>query len=196
MGGDLRARGTWAELETGGGIAGQTMMATPFGMRSAQDLRIGDPLRASSGGPVCVVSIAAAPSQGWIRLPPLSLGNRQAIVIGQGQSLLIESAYAQTITGSTAVVVPALALRFWRGILPCAAPDVALRITLSRPALIVGSAGLLFAADGPANAPLGTGDLPPVPSLSFESARQLVACLIAYEAGAMLRGLRPQAAVF
>jgi hypothetical protein len=196
MWGDWRAQDSWAELETGGGICGQTMLATPFGMRPAQALRIGDYLRTVSGGPVAVVSIRPAPNQGWMRIPPLALCNRHALVVGQGQSLLIESSFLHKAVGSAAVVVPAAALRHWRGIALCLAPAQALRLTAARPALIVGSTGVLLAVNGPANAALAQDDLPPkdlppVPSLSLASARQLIACLIAYEAGAMLRGVGP-----
>jgi hypothetical protein len=186
-------------METGGGISGGLMLATPFGMRTAKGLRAGDTLRSTAGGPVSVVAIASAPQQGWMRIPPLALGNRLAVVVGQGQGLLIESSFAQRMVGSAAVVVPALALRHWRGITQCPAPEMCLRLTLSRPALIVGSTGVLLAANGPANdggAVYAQERLPPVPCLSYSSAQQLVACMIAYEAGASLRGLRPYAAAF
>lgn len=204
--GDMRAQDSWAEMETGGGLAGGLMLATPFGMRAAQGLQAGDRLRCTAGGPVSVVAVAPAPAQGWMRIPPLALGNRLAVVVGQGQGLLIESSFAQRMVGSAAVVVPALALRHWRGIAQCPAPASALRLTLARPALIMASTGLLLAANGPANdggakAANGAkmcaqGALPPVPCLSYASAQQLIACMIAYEAGASLRGLRPYAAVF
>ena len=209
--GNLRAQDSWAEMETGGGVSGGLMLATPFGMRTAKGLRAGDTLRSTAGGPVSIVAIAPAPQQGWMRIPPLALGNRLAVVVGQGQGLLIESSFAQRMVGSAAVVVPALALRNWRGIAQCPAPEMCLRLTLSRPALIVGSTGVLLAANGPAN-DCGAGvcavgklppqlppqlphQLPPVPCLSFGSAQQLIACIIAYEAVASLRGLRPYAAV-
>lgn len=187
--GDWRAQGSWAELETGGGIAAQTLLATPFGMQAAGQLRMGDCVRTSALGPAMVVSTRHAPNLGWMRVPPLALGNRTAFVVAQGQGVLIESSYAARMMGSAAVVVPALALRHWRGIAPCPAPARAVRLTLSRPALILGSTGVMLAADGPANSPISTQALPPVPSLSLASAQQLVACLIAYEAGAMLRGI-------
>ena len=198
--GNMRAQDSWAEMETGGGVSGGLMLATPFGIRAAKGLRAGDTLRSTAGGPVSVVAIAPAPAQGWMRIPPLALGNRLAVVVGQGQGLLIESSFAQRMVGSAAVVVPALALRRWRGIDQCPAPEMCLRLTLSRPALIVGSTGVLLAANGPDNdggaALRALGELPPVPRLSFGSAQQLIACMIAYEAGTSLRGLRPYAAVF
>jgi hypothetical protein len=198
--GNLRAQDSWAEMETGGGVSGGLLLATPFGMRAAKGLRAGDTLRSTSGGPVSIVAIAPAKPQGWMRIPPLALGNRLSVVVGQGQGLLIESSFAQRMVGSAAVVVPALALRHWRGITQCPAPEMCLRLTLSRPALIVGSTGVLLAANGPANdgggAVYAQDRLPPVPCLSYSSAQQLIACMIAYEAGTSLRGLRPYAAAF
>ena len=191
MWGDWRAQDSWAELETGGGMCGHTMLATPFGMRPAKALCIGDYLRTVSGGPVAVVSIRPALDHGWMRIPPLALCNRHAVLVGQGQSLLIESSFLRKAVGSAAVVVPAAALRHSRGIAPSIAPAQALRLTVSRPALILGSTGVVLAANGPANNALVHDDLPPVPSLSLASARQVIACLIAYEAGAMLRGVGP-----
>lgn len=198
---NARAQDSWAEMETGGGIAGNVLLATPMGMCPLGRLRAGDVVRAATGGPLSVVSLTAATGMGWMRIAPLALGNRHAVTVGMGQGVLIESSFAQRMVGSAAVVVPALALRHWRGVAPCAAPASCLRITASRPALVVGSTGLLFAVNGPANSALplaaqGSPSLPPVPSLSLASAQQLIACLIAQEAGAMLRGLRPYAAVF
>jgi len=101
-------------------------------------------------------------------------GQSLAVVVGQGQGLLILSRFAQRMVGSAAVIVPALALRHWRGIAQCSAPQTCLRLTLSRPALIVGSTGVLLAANGPANdggaAVRAQDSLPPVPCLSFGSA--------------------------
>jgi len=193
MRGDLRAQVSWAELEQGGGISGHAMLATPYGMRSVMALRPGEVLRSAASAPVTLVSITSAAPQGWLRIPPMALGNRHAVEVAAGQGVMIEGPHTQRVSGSAAVVVPALALRYWRGISLCEAPRPALRLTLSRPALLIGSTGVLLAANGPANSGFKGGDLPPVPSLSLDSARQLVACLIGYEAGAMLRGLSPQA---
>lgn len=185
---ERRAQASWAELETGGGISGQTMFATPFGMRPAQDLHIGDAVRTAVGGPVTVVSVRPMSALGWTRIPPLALGNRHAMVVGQGQGVLVECRLAWQLLGRAAVVVPALALHNWRGIAACTAPPSGLRLTASRPALLLGSAGLVFAVDGPANVNLSIQALPPVANLSLASARQLIVCLIAYEAGLALRG--------
>ena len=196
MWGDWRTQDSWAELGAEGGISGQTLLATPFALCPAHRLQIGDYLQTVSGGPVAVVSIRPAPQQQWMHIPPMALFNRHAVVVGQGQRLLIRSGFLRKAVGSAAVVVPAAALHHWRGVAPCVAPAQALRLTAARPALIVGSTGGVLAINGPANtyfaqANITAIDLPPVPSLSLASARQLIACMIAQEAGAMLREVGP-----
>ncbi|MDZ7905136.1 MAG: hypothetical protein U5N55_04735, partial [Cypionkella sp.] len=164
----------------------------PYGLRAA-DIQTGETLCCTSGGPVTVVTRRETQMAVSIRIAPQALGNRRELRVAGGQGVLIESAYAARITGSGRVVVPALALRQWRGISVSSARADGLCFTLSRPALVLGASGVLIAMDGPANGPLSTANLPPVPSLSLPSAQQLIACLIAYEAGALLR---PQAAAF
>lgn len=186
------SRGTG--LRFGCGIAADMMLATPDGLRAAGEIGMGDLLRSLQDGPVTVVAQRAADAGQWLRIPPLALGNRREILVAAGQGLLIETVYAARLVGSLAVVVPALALRHWRGIAPAKAPAEAVSFTLSRPAMVLGGAGVLLAMDGPANAPLMAQDLPPVPSLSLATAQQLIACLIAYDAGAALRALPNQAA--
>jgi hypothetical protein len=191
--GDLRVQDSWAELETGGGIDGHMRLATTIGLRKAKHLREGDWLRAAQGGPVRVVASRPAPNMGWIRIPALALGNRSALVLAQGQGLLIESTFAARTLGSAAVVIPALALRHWRGISTCTAPQEPRRLTLSRPALVLGGTGAMLAFNGPANLHGPMADLPPATNLSLASAQQLVACLIAHDAGLTLRAITARA---
>jgi hypothetical protein len=187
--GDLRAQDSWAELETGGGIDGHMQLATTIGLRMAGHLCEGDWLRAAQGGPVRVVASRPAPNMGWIRIPALALGNRSALVLAPGQGLLIESTLAARMLGSAAVVIPALALRHWRGITLCGAPLQPRQLTLSRPALVLGGMGTMLAFNGPANTHGPLDHLPPTPNLSLASAQQLVACLIAHDAGLTLRAI-------
>lgn len=200
MCGDGQAQASWAQ-SGGGGIGAQMMLATPKGMRAAADIQVGDFLRSTAGGPVTVVARReVSDGADWVRIPPLALGNRREVFVAQGQNILIESSYGARIVGSVAVVVPALALHHWRGIKLRApgldAPRLGVSFTLSRPALVLGCAGVMIAFDGPANDMLDTADLPPVPALSLGSAQQLTACLMAYEAGWALGRMRPQTAVF
>jgi hypothetical protein len=53
----------------------------------------------------------------------------------------------------------------------------------------------MVAIGGQVGAQSTAQDLQPVPSLSLASAQQMIACMIAYEAGVALRGLRPAAAL-
>jgi hypothetical protein len=183
------AQDTWAEVEAGGGLSGQTLLATPFGMTPASQLRVGDYLRSVVGGPVQIVAARSLPNLGWLRIPTLALGNRQPETVARGQNLAVESCTLARLVGGAGVVMPAAAMRYWRGISPCAPPPRSVRLILSRPALVVGASGILFAINGPANFSLEQQDLPPLPSLSLASAQQLVACMIAHEAGAMMRRL-------
>lgn len=190
------AKEGWSELCFGAGLSADILVATPMGFAPVQDLRVGDLLRTSDGRPTKLTSISPARNEGWLRIPALALGNRRAFVVGQGQGVLIESAFAQRIAGATSVVVPALALRGWHGVSSCPMPAQALRLQTQRPALVLAAAGGMIAVGGAKDGALASPDLPPVPNLSLASAQQLIACMIAYEAGAALRDLRPQAAVF
>lgn len=200
MCGNGQANASWAQSGAGGGVSGQMMLATPQAMRAAKDIQVGDVLRTSAGGPVSVVARReVSPAREWVRIPPLALGNRREVLLAPDQNILIESSYGARIVGSVAVVLPAMALRHWRGIALSRAraetPAFGVSFTLSRPALVLGCAGVLIAFDGPANDVLDTADLPPVPALSMASAQQLMACLIAHEAGQALGRMRPQSAV-
>lgn len=193
---DVWATGdTWAELRFGAGISGEVMLATPMGFLPARSLSVGDALRTAGGQPTVITALAPAPNDGWIRIPALALGNRRAFVLGQGQGVLIESTFAQRLTGGASVVVPALALRGWHGISSCPMPAHAVRLQTQRPVLVHAAAGAMVALSGQLSAPQNQQDLPPVPSLSLQSAQQMIACMIAYEAGVALRGLRPAAAL-
>jgi hypothetical protein len=186
---------TWAEQRFGAGISGEVMLATPLGFLPAHSLRVGDMLRCHGGPPTIITAIAPAENDGWLRIPALALGNRRAFVLGQGQGVLIESAFAQRIVGGASVVVPALALRGWHGVCSCPMPPRAVRLQTQRPALVHAASGAMVAIGGQGKVQSAAQDLPPVPSLSLASAQQMIACMIAYEAGVALRGLRPAAAL-
>lgn len=186
---------SWAELRFGAGISGEVMLATPMGFLPARSLKVGDMLRCAGGQPTLITAVAPAENDGWLRIPALALGNRRAFVLGQGQGVLIESAFAQRIIGATSVVIPALALRGWHGISNCPMPPRAVRLQTQRPALVHAASGAMVAIGGHQTGADGARQLPPVPSLSLQSAQQMIACMIAYEAGVALRGLRPAAAL-
>lgn len=181
----------WAELCFGTGLGGDTMLATPFGFVPVQDLRPGDALRTLCGAPTLVSAITPSAQDGWLRIPALAVGNRRSFVVGPGLGVVISSRFAKPISGADQVVVPALALSGWHGISPCPAPQRAVQVQTLRPAILLAASGAMIAARAGQGAGFDTQDLPPVQTLSLASAQQLVACMIAYEAGVALRGLRP-----
>lgn len=185
--------GAWPDAIAGQGIAGDVSVATPMGWRAVADLRLGDLLRNLDGLPTALGALHPATAQNWVRFPIRALGNRRAFVVGQGQGVLLQSDYIRALTGEAAVAVPAIALQGWRGIHLCTPPKQAIRLRLMRPSLIMVGAGAFLTCQGLQDT--GWAGLPPVPSLSLTSAQQLLACLIAQDAGSALRNLRRQAAV-
>ncbi len=183
--------GSWPDAVAGQGIAGDVVVATPLGWRAVADLHLGDVLRNLNGAPTALCAAQPTTTIGWLRFPIRALGNRRPFVVGQGQGVLLQSEYIRALTGEAAVAVPAIALLGWRGIHSCAAPRHAVSLRLVRPSLIMVGAGAFLACQGMDD--IGWAGLPPVPSLSLPSAQQLLACLIAQDAGIALRNLRPQA---
>lgn len=186
--------GAWPDVMAGQGIAGDVSVATPMGWRAVSELHLGDFLRNPDGPPTTLCALEPVAGQTWLRFPISALGNRRPFVIAQGQGVLLKSDYIRALTGEAAVAVPARSLRGWRGIHDCAAPPHAVCLRLSRPSLIMVGAGAFLTCQ--AVQQIGWDGLPPVPSLSPASAQQLLACLIAEDAGRALGNLRPQAAVF
>lgn len=185
--------GAWPDAIAGQGIGGDVAVATPMGWRSAADLHSGDVLRALDGPPTAIGAQQTALVQNWLHFPTSALGNRRPFVVGQGQGVLLRSDCIRTLTGEAAVIVPAIALKGWRGIHTCAPPRYAVSLRLMRPSLIMVGAGAFLSCQGVKD--IGWEGLPPIPSLSLPSAQQLLACLIAQDAGRALGNLRPWAVV-
>lgn len=185
--------GAWPDAIAGQGIGGDVSVATPMGWRAVADLRLGDVVRNLDGSPTALCAFEPATAQNWLRFPISALGNRRPFVVGQGQGVLLTSDYIRVLTGEAAVAVPAIALQGWRGIHICTPPKQGVNLRLMRPSLIMVGAGAFLTCQGIQD--IGWAGLPPVPSLSLPSAQQLLACLIAQDAGVALRNLRPQAAV-
>jgi hypothetical protein len=186
--------GAWPDSIAGQGIGGDVAVATPMGWRSVSDLRSGDVLRTLDGPPTAIGAQQTALVQNWLDFPTSALGNRRPFVVGQGQGVLLRSDYIRALTGEAAVIVPAIALKGWRDIRTCAAPCHAISLRTMRPSLIMVGAGAFLSCQGIQD--IGWKGLPPVPSLSLAAAQQVLACLIAQDAGRALGNLRSQAAVF
>ena len=182
--------GAWPDAIAGQGIGGDVSVATPMGWRAVADLRLGDVVRNLDGSPTALCAFEPATAQNWLRFPISALGNRRPCVVGQGQGVLLTSDYIRVLTGEAAVAVPAIALQGWRGIHICTPPKQGVNLRLMRPSLIMVGAGAFLTCQGIQD--IGWAGLPPVPSLSLPSAQQLLACLIAQDAGVALRNLRPQ----
>ncbi len=173
------------------GFCPELPIATPFGWRRAAALRPGDAVLTVGGGPRPIRHVGRAGGGGAVRLPPLACGNRSALVLPEGQSLVIEADLAEDLAGEPLVLLPALSLLGWRGIEtggPLTEPP--LRISLPEPGLVYAGPGLLLLCGGMGQGPEGPG----ISALSLVSARQMIACLIAEEAGAALAAFAAQAA--
>jgi hypothetical protein len=166
------------------GIFAATPVATPQGWRAAAALCPGDLVLSVGSGPVavCAVSTAILPHL-TLQLPQGALGNRSPIELPPAQLVLLETDQALQMCGTDLILLPALAFDGWRGIAlqNLSTPNPLLQLVLARPEVIYAGPGLLLACPGAEDA------LPPLPSLSLATARQLVACLIAYDLGRSLR---------
>jgi len=107
------------------GLIAGTRIATDRGWQDVADLRAGDrivtfdhglqPVRAVGRG--TVTSVAHLPRAARpLHVPPGALGNRRALTLLPGQTVLIESDRAEALYGDPFVLVPAAALEGWNGI--------------------------------------------------------------------------------
>lgn len=149
------------------GIAGD--IATPWGWTPVADLAAGDLLRCLDGAPQAIVETLPADALLWLRLPVMALGNRREVILAQDQAVVLKSPRA---------VLPAAALIGWRGIAACPPPAQARRLRLTKAGVIMVGAGAFLACPGMDHH---------LPILPPDQARQLAACLIAFDAGCALR---------
>ena len=181
------------------GLYAPTPVLTAFGWQALSDLAPGDLVVTQDHGltPIAAIHPETRPALWSVHLPPGTFGNETALTLPPGQSVLIESRFSLPFCGETSALVPAMALEGWRGIAPHvpARTEPILQLQLSRPAILFAGPGLRTAAPA-----IDTGfDLmhllrPPThPVLPLAAARQLVASLIAEEAGLGLlqAALRP-----
>ena len=171
------------------GLYAPTPVLTAFGWQVLSDLVPGDLVVTRDHGltPIAAIRPEIRPALWSVHLPPGAMGNGTAVTLPPGQPILVESRFALPFCGETSALVPAMALEGWRGIAPHvpARTEPILQLLLSRPGILFAGPGLLTAAPGIE----ATFDLmqllrPPThPVLPLAAARQLVASLIAAEAG-------------
>lgn len=191
------------------GVLDGTLIATPGGWQAVEHLSPGDRVLTFDGGPQEIVAVQMAlvqAGQDWPRahwpleVPDGALGNRGLLRLLPGQPVLLECDLAEEMFGDPFVLIPAAALEGWRGITPgppMASETVRMLVLPMDEVIYAAGHTLLFCpADSSAGLPdfdlrqRGEGRAGYVP-LSLPSAREFVACLIAEEVGAALRGAAP-----
>lgn len=171
------------------GIFPTTRIATPQGWRAAAFLRPGQAVLTVGAGPLLLAAIEPQPAPLWVLdLPEGALGNRSALRLPPGQTLLVETELAEPLTGAPFALIPAQALEGWRQIecQPNAATPLGLRLeaddlVYAGPGLVLGLPGAGTGAGGSTRP-----EVPGIPLLSLPEARALVARLVAEDLGAVL----------
>ncbi|MCE6961287.1 Hint domain-containing protein [Cereibacter sphaeroides] len=192
------------------GVFGGTRIATPEGWRPVEQLRRGDAVLTVDGPPQPLrlarhnrIRPAGWPvSLGPLLVPPGALDNRESLLLLSGQHVLLECDLAEVQCGEPFALVPAAALDGFRGIFRVTPPaeTVAVSLGFAQEELVYAAGSTLLRcggtepAENPVQAMLTRARGGRSPALSLEQAAHLIACLVAEEAGAALRGLTFQAA--
>jgi hypothetical protein len=155
-----------------GGVEAASLLATPSGWQAAGRLRVGDRLLTLGSGPLPITARVCIACTEAVLLPAGALGNRADMVLPADQRVAIDS----DLSDDPVVMLPLRALVDWRGITLIRSETAVLCFHLPRPEVIYAGPGLLLSC-------AGSEGIAPLPDLSGPSARQLVACLIGYEAG-------------
>jgi len=173
------------------GLYASTPVQTAFGWQAVAELGPGDLVMTQESGlvPVVAVHLEFRRALWSVRLPEGAVGNEAMLMLPPGQPILIKTHYALPFSGDDLALVPATALEGWRGIAPHvpACAEQILQLRLPRPAVIFAGPGILAGCEGQ---DIGCFDLkslmstPTRPMLPLAAARQMVAALIAEEAGA------------
>ena len=187
------------------GLLEGTQIATPEGWRAVERLSPGDRLLTFDGGPQSVIAVQSAqveaghtawPQAHWpLEVPDGALGNRGVLRLLPCQPVLLESDLAEDMFGDPFALVPAAALEGWRGIARAAPrPQETAHILILPTDAVIYAAGhaLVYCpADSSAGLPGFGEDRAGYVPLSLATAREFVACLIAEDIGAALRGAAP-----
>ena len=178
------------------GIVATTPIATPKGWRAAGSLGPGARVLTFDHGPQEVILShlhplsAVFPSHWPLLVPPWALDNRDDLVLLPEQKVLIEADVAEELYGDPFALIPAQALAGWRGIDRCRPQDGASAVTLgfAEAQVVYASRGVLLSCPGGSDFDM---DWPTTDhaAYSLTQARHLVACMMAEEAGAALRGI-------
>lgn len=190
----LNVAGQRTALATG--LYASTVVQTAFGWLGLATLGPGDLVMTKDDGLVPIVSIHAEYRKAlWsVRLPAGVVGNPDCLMLPPGQPILIKTAYAMPFSGDDLALIPATALEGWRGIAPHvpARNEPILQLRLGRPGILFVGPGLMVGCEGSDDAVfdlkrlLGTPSRPVTP---LAAARQMVAHLVADEAGSGFRDL-------
>lgn len=183
------------------GLYASTPVHTAFGWQALAALRPGDLVMTKDAGLRPIVTIRTELRQAlWsVRLPEGAIDNPDMVMLPPGQPILIRTDYALPFSGDDLALVPVTALEGWRGIAPHvpARCEPILQIRLDRAAILFVGPGLMAGCDGTEDSTFDIRrllDIPVRPTLPLAAARQMVAHLVADEAGEAIRGC--QAATF
>lgn len=175
------------------GIYASTPVQTAFGWQVASDLGPGDLVMTVDEGlrPIADIHTELRQALWSVRLPQGAIGNPETVMLPPGQPVLIKSGYAMPFSGDDLALVPATALEGWRGIAPHvpARTEPILRLRLDRATILFVGPGLMAGCDGMDDTAFELKrllDAPIRPTLPLAAARQMVAHLVADEAGAVL----------
>ena len=175
------------------GFYASTPVQTAFGWQAASDLCPGDLVMTRDEGlrPIATIHTEVRQALWSVRLPAGAIGNPAMVMLPPGQPVLIKSGYAMPFSGDDLALVPATALEGWRGIAPHvpARTEAILRLRLDRAAILFVGPGLLAGCEGIDATAFDLKRLldgPIRPTLPLAAARQMVAHLVADEAGAAL----------
>ena len=175
------------------GLYASTPVQSAFGWQAASDLGPGDLVMTMDDGlrPIASVDTESRQALWSVRLPEGAIGNPEMVMLPPGQPVLIKSGYAMPFSGDDLALIPATALEGWRGIAPHvpARAEAILRLRLDRAAILFVGPGLLAGCDGMDDTTFELKRLldgPIRPTLPLAAARQMVAHLVADEAGAVL----------
>lgn len=182
------------------GLYASTPVQTAFGWQALADLGPGDLVMTLDAGlrPITAIQVEMRQALWSVRLPEACLGNAQTVMLPPGQPILIRTHYAMPFSGDDLALVPATALEGWRGIAPHvpARSEPILHIRLDRSAILCVGPGVLAGCTGTDDATFDLRRLlddPVRPTLPLAAARQMVAHLVADEAGDAIRDLQAAA---